>query len=233
MLAGKENIVADTISHLKTVNLYEELNDHEMSKTLESTDDVMENLIFKIHSHSPCTTNISTNLDSFINQQKADKFCKNKVKQLYCHKQTDFKLDDRGVLRKTVHLCHNWISAVVVPKSLINSIIYEYHKCRGHQGIMRMINIIHRYFWWPSIYQHIKTSKLCAQFLANKVNTKPMHLEIPQVLFTGCAVDTIGLLPTTSKGQQVCVDLYVFVNVLFNCSSSEVQNNQRGHYDLH
>ena len=29
-----------------------------------------------------------------------------------------------------------------------------------------------------------------------------MHLEIPQVPFAGCAVDTIGLLPMTSKGSK-------------------------------
>ena len=29
-----------------------------------------------------------------------------------------------------------------------------------------------------------------------------MHLEIPQVSFAGCAVDTIGLLPMTSKGNK-------------------------------
>ena len=29
-----------------------------------------------------------------------------------------------------------------------------------------------------------------------------MHLKIPQVPFAGCAVDTIGLLPTTLKGNK-------------------------------
>ena len=105
-----------------------------------------------------------------------------------------------------MHLHHNWTSAIIVPKSLISSIIYEYHECKGHQGITRMINMIQRYFWWPhmrsSIYQHIKTCKLCAQFLANKVNTKPMHLKIPQVPFAGCTMDSIGLLPTTSKANK-------------------------------
>ena len=90
--------------------------------------------------------------------------------------------------------------------SLVNNIIYEYHECRGHQGIIRTVNIICRYFWWPgmrqSIYQHIRTCQLCVQSFPNKVNTKPMHLEIPQVLFAGCAVDTIGLLPTSSKGNK-------------------------------
>ena len=29
-----------------------------------------------------------------------------------------------------------------------------------------------------------------------------MHLDTPNVPFTGCAVDTIGMLPTTSKGHK-------------------------------
>ena len=57
MLQDKENVVPDAISHLKAVNLYEKPKDCEMSKTLESIDDVMENLIFEIHPHSSCTTN--------------------------------------------------------------------------------------------------------------------------------------------------------------------------------
>ena len=175
----------------------------------------MENLIFEIHSHNPCTTNTPTNLYSLIKQQKTDAFCRNKVKQLQCHKQTDLKLDDKGVLRKTVCLCHNWTSTVVVPKSIISSIIYEYHKCRGHQGITRTVNMICRYFWWPgmrsSIYQHIKTCKLSTQFIANKLNTKPMHLENPQVPFAGCAVDTKRLLPTTSKNNKYMLTFMCFL----------------------
>ena len=53
-----------------------------------------------------------------------------------------------------------------------------------------------------SIYQHIRTCKLCEQFLPNKISARPMHLEIPQVPFAGCAVDTIGMLPMTSKGNK-------------------------------
>ena len=53
-----------------------------------------------------------------------------------------------------------------------------------------------------SIYQHIRTCKLCIQFIPNKVNSRSMHLKIPQVQFTGCAVDTMGLLPTMSKGNK-------------------------------
>ena len=31
--------------------------------------------------------------------------------------------------------------------------------------------------------------------------TEPLHLEIPQVPFAGCAMDCTGPLPTTSKGH--------------------------------
>ena len=63
-VAGKENVIADAISHLKTASLNEKPKDCEMSKTLNSMDNIMENLIFKIHLHSPCITNIPTNLDA-------------------------------------------------------------------------------------------------------------------------------------------------------------------------
>ena len=32
-----------------------------------------------------------------------------------------------------------------------------------------------------------------------------MHLKFPQIPFAGCAVDTIGLLPTMSKGNKCAV----------------------------
>ena len=83
-VAGKDTAVADVISCLKTANLYEKPKDQEVSKTPESVDDIMENVIFEIHSnsHISCSANIPTNLDSLIEQQKSDKFCKNKIKQL-------------------------------------------------------------------------------------------------------------------------------------------------------
>ena len=34
-----------------------------------------------------------------------------------------------------------------------------------------------------------------------------MHLKIPQVLFAGCAMDSIGQLPTTPKGNRFVLTL--------------------------
>ena len=62
----------------------------------------MENLILEIQPHSLSSINIPVSLDSFIAQQKSDRFCKNKVKHLHHQQKLDFELDDKGVLRKLV-----------------------------------------------------------------------------------------------------------------------------------
>ena len=85
-VAGKHNVVADAISCLKTANLYKEAKDWEVSKTLESIDDIMENIILEIHPHSLSSINNPVNPDYLLAQQKSEKFCKNKVKQLHHQK---------------------------------------------------------------------------------------------------------------------------------------------------
>ena len=75
----------------------------------------------------------------------------------------------------------------MIPRSLVAKIIYEYHECRGHSGVTKTVNIIQRYFWFQglqsSVYSHIRTCKLCIQFLLNRIRTRPIHLEIPQMPF--------------------------------------------------
>ena len=77
-----KNTIADAISCLKTANLYEELKDQEVSKTPETIEDIMENLILEIHPHSSPSINIPVNLDSLVAQQKSDRFCKKQSEML-------------------------------------------------------------------------------------------------------------------------------------------------------
>ena len=75
--------------------------------------------------------------------------------------------------------------------------------------------MIRCYFWWigiwRDIHQHIKTCKLCIQFLPSRMYTQPLHLEIPQVQFKVYVMDCNGPLPTTSKG---CRDALAFMCLL-------------------
>ena len=52
------------------------------------------------------------------------------------------------------------------------------------------------------VHRHINTCKLCIQFLQSRMYTQPLHLEIPQIPFTGCMMDCIGPLVITSKGHR-------------------------------
>ena len=93
-----------------------------------------------------------------------------------------------------------------MPRKLTSLIIIEFHNGKGHQGISYTVNMIRCYFWWVSmhrdIHQHINSCQLCIQFLPNWLYTLPMHLEIPNALFAGCAMDCISPLPATSKGHR-------------------------------
>ena len=109
----------------------------------------------------------------------------------------NFILDENSILR--------------VPRKLTNITILELHNGKGHQGISCTVNMMRRYFWWirmqRDIHQHLNTCKLCIQFLPKRVYMQPMHLEIPQVPFSGCAMDSIGQLPTMSKGNRFALTL--------------------------
>ena len=115
-------------------------------------------------------------------------------------------LDENGILQKMVRLSYTIEATIVVPWKLTSLIIVELHNGKGHQDISHTMNMIRHYFWWVGMHkdinQHISNCQLCIQTLPKWVYTQPMHLEIPKVPFTGCAMDCIGPLPATSKGNR-------------------------------
>ena len=44
--------------------------------------------------------------------------------------------------------------------------------------------------------------QLLGLYMKIALHNKPMHLDIPNVPFAGCAVDSIGMLPTTTKDYK-------------------------------
>ena len=95
---------------------------------------------------------------------------------------------------------------IVIPRKLRN--IYYFRiswwkrssenqlNCQHHGEILLVDRNEERH---PSEYKHLQ---IMSSILPNKVYTQPMHLEIPQVPFVSCAKDSIGQLPTTSKGNR-------------------------------
>ena len=85
-----------------------------------------------------------------------------------------------------------------------------------------MVNMVRHYFWWVGmqrdVHQHISTCRLFIQFLPNKMYTQPLHLEIAQVPFASCAMDYIGPLLATSKGNR---HFYLVADFLSHYSAPE------------
>ena len=53
-----------------------------------------------------------------------------------------------------------------------------------------------------------------------------MHLDIPNIPFAGCTVESIGMLPTTSKGHKftltfICLLTSYLITVLLKTNKSE------------
>ena len=112
----------------------------------------------------------------------------------------------RTASSKAVKLRYSAVPTIVVPTKLTNLTILEFHDGKGHQRIRCTVNMMHRYFWWigmwRDIHKHINNCKFCIQLFPNRIHMQLMPLEIWQVPFASCAMDSIGQLPTTSKGNR-------------------------------
>ena len=74
--------------------------------------------------------------------QKRDKFCRRLAKSL--HKQSDFEINQEGLLVKQIGILQNIYQVYVVPHGLVPCIVKIYHDNRGHQGILRTVNMMKR-----------------------------------------------------------------------------------------
>ena len=43
------------------------------------------------------------------------------------------------------------VCMTVVLLTLTNTLIHEFHNCRGHQGCARTLNTLKRRFWWKGM----------------------------------------------------------------------------------
>ena len=137
----------------------------------------------------------------------------------------NFLLDNNRILRKVVKLECTIEPTIVVPRKLTSIIIVEFHNDKGHQSISCTVSMMRHYFWWigmqRDVHQHIDSCKLCIQFLPNRLHTRPMHLEIPQVPFPSCNMDCIRPLLTSSKGHRHAV---TFICLLTSFKYSTPEN---------
>ena len=66
-------------------------------------------------------------------------------------------------------------------------------------------------FWWKGmklgVKNYINKSITCSKNLSNTAYHPQLHVEAPKVPFACIVIDTIGKLPTTSKGNKYALTL--------------------------
>ena len=144
-IRGKDNILADAISQLHTINIYEEpienkqlhspttqntMHPNKVTDTIQQLDSVTALQLLNI------TTTMLRNL------QKQDKFCKNNVHGLHTGLKSHFYLNSKNIFKRKTIVNNLEENAIVIPTPLIYTLLHGFHNCKGHQGLARTFNML-------------------------------------------------------------------------------------------
>ena len=206
-MTGKDNILADAISRLCTIDIYKKATDTQHSHAVKTAAPQLDNTFEQIQhvDSSPLPQSLNMNSTTLGTLQKQDKFCKNKACKLHSGVDSSFYLNTDSILKSTLIINNLEVSTTVVLLALTNTLIHKFHNCRGHQGCARTLNALKQRFWWKGMQKHIKyqisNCITCSKNLPNISCHSQLHLEIPKVPLACTAIDKIGKLPTTSSGN--------------------------------
>ena len=213
-IKGKDNILADAISRLCTINIYKTADDTDTAHIAKfHPNEIPEQIHLVQTSQSPWPINMSS--DTLCSLQKQDKFCKHKAHEIHLGVKNTFYLDNNGILKWSILVNNIEVCTTVIPIALTNILIHEFHNCRGHQGYAIALNASKRRFWWKgmrtNVKYHISNCVICSKILPNISCHLQLHLEIPRILFTCIAIVTTGKLPITSSGNKYAC---TYINML-------------------
>ena len=197
-IKGKNNVLVDAVSRLKTLIIYKEPLGNPKTPVVSS----MQGNLMEI-----CTTDMHTVSTTMLyTDQKCNITCRKLLSQLHHGNKSSFKSAIMSEIRSYKKYIHGIKHDVTIaPWSLVLMILHEFHDCKGHQGTIHMFEATRRSYWCPKLWQDIVKYKgkcsLCAKHLPNMAKY-PQHLEILQFPMEVLAIDTIGHLPITSKGAR-------------------------------
>ena len=142
--------------------------------------------------------------------QKEDKHCI-RISKLMSDSNNKFPGKDRYSFDNEL-LCHTNLDngkeykAIVVPKSLIPTVLKEMHDKFGHFGIAKTYSLIKRYYFWPKMIKHIQRYvEKCSLCRREKLTADKYQLEtteIPHQPFSKVGIDLIVELDISHKGNK-------------------------------
>ena len=118
-IEGEKNVVADAISRLQTLGLYQDNDNEDIPAMIEV---VVKNTTEEIQStgtapSKPAYNVGKLNLEVLRKEQQWDQFCKNKVKDMKKIPDPNFLLYSNSILRNVVKLKYTIEPAIVALKS--------------------------------------------------------------------------------------------------------------------
>ncbi|GAU48856.1 hypothetical protein TSUD_288630 [Trifolium subterraneum] len=208
---GKANVVADALSrkslHMSSL----------MAKELELIEEFRDlSLVCEVTSNSVKLGMLKlTNpfLEKIRECQKEDEKLMKRVTLVIEGQKNDFKMDENGVVRFRGRVC-----VPDVPE-LKKMIFDEGHKSglSIHPGLVKMYQDLKKLFWWPRMHKEIaEYVYACVVCQKSKIeHQKPSSLLqplfIPEWKWNSIAMDFVGGLPKTAKGNEV---IWIVVNRL-------------------
>ena len=124
-IRGKDNILMDAISRLHMINAYEEAIEDKQHHLLGSQTATHSNAkveqIQHLNSSTPLQL-LNMNTITLCNLQKQDKFCKNKVHELYANIDDRFYLNTDSILKRKVIINNLQVNTTVIPSALTHTL---------------------------------------------------------------------------------------------------------------
>ena len=153
---------------------------------------------------------IADHLDTLLQIQRTDPFCKHISKRMLNGKAPHHEFDTfthvKGLLYKHVSDASKQFLALVIPKSWKFTILVEAHDKLGNQGnSCTNLSIKHQYYWKgmnKDIRKYIANCVLCRQDKA-KVQQYPLQMtEIPDRPFDKITIDLVTNCEMSTSGNK-------------------------------
>ena len=117
----------------------------------------------------------------------------------------------------------NHPARLVVPGSLIPTVLRDLHEQLGHVGVAKMTDVANKRYWWPKLQEQVRTFCRTCQTCEAFKGPNPNPVAPLQPMPTGApgervGIDIIGPLPTTERNNK-----YILVMVDYFTKAAEAE----------
>ena len=228
-IAGKDNVLTDTLSRLididPDVELQPELKDyefghytfetlpkakgtavHEVITSLGGVDICEINITYNNSENSPYSVKLPLSNEKFSCLQDKDLKVGQLKQKVIQGQYAQFYFIKKGVLYRSVVDNGHKFEAAVVPEDLIHTVLHLDHNQSGHNGYQRTYAAIKRVYYWKGMRKHVlvhcKSCSTCAKQRVQKTQFKKQIFEPGVQPMEFVCIDLIGeFYPPSSKGN--------------------------------